>query len=485
MSDHPDSQLTLRQAFEVHYDKSELRRTSIEQMRLSLKCWELATGNLPIGECTNETAAKFRAWCLDVRRIGPVTINHYWASCRAIFRRVGPQQFRCPQGLGLIDHVPYMKAVKVIRKLPRRVSLEDLSKFYIACSVAKYPARAAMPASEYWRCLIVVGYFTALRKGDLFRLKFEDFDLDRGELQFSAGKTEKAGMMPLHPLVVDHIRRLCGIRGSVSPFTNARGGAFTLRWREICKKAGVPHFTLHDIRRTAASEAERARRGMAEVLLQHRPVGLTSLSYLNQTEELRETIGAMRVPVAFGHGLKMADRQEDRSRNERLMREADFRIPRKPTPHDFAFAEIEGNSTMALWWYDGYWHAIGKTQWRILKLLAQSRTTVLLRTIFSTIANQAPNKRRLTDLEWARANAAVSLLRLHLQQQLLMPQTFNPIPCLRRKGAGAALYSLVFPNRVENDGRRTTPFRAMKPTGLRRKRKAGAACPLDETAVQP
>ena len=61
-------------------------------------------------------------------------------------------------------------------------------------------------------------------------------------------------------------------------------------------------FTLHDIRRTAASEVDRIDRGIGPVFLQHKQFDVSSVYYLNADEELREAMFKMRVPIAFKHG---------------------------------------------------------------------------------------------------------------------------------------------------------------------------------------
>ena len=102
-------------------------------------------------------------------------------------------------------------------------------------------------------------------------------------MDFAAIKTGKADRFPLHPVAVEHLARLVRtdgrvFRGAQTKWKGAdRSGSFYRQWRDLQDRAGIERrFTPHDVRRTAASEVERARPGMAEILLQHAPESVTT-----------------------------------------------------------------------------------------------------------------------------------------------------------------------------------------------------------------
>ena len=130
--------------------------------------------------------------------LGPPASTARGLPVRAILRRIGPGDHDNPNGLGIIPRIPYMKPTKVIRGLPRRVDQEDLSRFYIACEQMQSPKWGG-PAAYWWQAWLVVAYFSGLRKGDVFAIRFADLDLEKGTLLFTARKTAKPMRLPLHP----------------------------------------------------------------------------------------------------------------------------------------------------------------------------------------------------------------------------------------------------------------------------------------------
>ena len=60
------------------------------------------------------------------------TINSQWGAVRAVLRLMAHRFHGNPRGRGVIDNVTYMKHVPVIHKRPRRISMDDLNRAYIA-----------------------------------------------------------------------------------------------------------------------------------------------------------------------------------------------------------------------------------------------------------------------------------------------------------------------------------------------------------------
>ena len=89
---------TLEQCFERYYDKSELRKSTIEAIRVALKRWREQTSNPPVSEIDNELLHEFRGRLID-EGLAPDTINSTWSKLRAILHRIGPRVKGHPQGL--------------------------------------------------------------------------------------------------------------------------------------------------------------------------------------------------------------------------------------------------------------------------------------------------------------------------------------------------------------------------------------------------
>ena len=174
------SSITLRQAFEQHYDQSDLAIGTIKKYGFELNRWErYVPQNPPIDQITDETFAEFRKAALD-DGMAPATVNMSRAAYRAILRRVGPRETKNPAAKGLLKSVPYMRPCKYAKSIPRRLELDDeISRFYIACQIMERPA-LGFPPPFWWQGLVVWLYVTGMRLRDALGIKFADIDLDQG-----------------------------------------------------------------------------------------------------------------------------------------------------------------------------------------------------------------------------------------------------------------------------------------------------------------
>lgn len=199
------SAITLREAFESHYDTSELAPRSVEKYRHVLNAWERHTGDPHVDAIDDEAAEQFRASCLSAE-LKPATINTQWGDIRAILNRLGPRERGNPRGLGIIDQVPWMRPVKTVWKRPTRVKLTDLSAVYVAARTMTNPyRRIGIAPADWWRTLIVLAYGTALRRADLFAIQWCDIDWDDRSLAIDPEKTGKADWLPLPEFTLSHL----------------------------------------------------------------------------------------------------------------------------------------------------------------------------------------------------------------------------------------------------------------------------------------
>lgn len=431
MSIDPKS-LTLREAYERFYDRTDLSKASVRGDGYFLNYWEHATDNPPVGEITNQTLTAFKAAMLESGK-SPASVNSVLKCARKILRVMGPQGLGNPAGLDILPRMPYTKLLTQSRGLPRRIELDDLTRFYAACRHATIPVRFVDPA-DWWRALVVFAYFTGLRRSDLFTLRHEAFDLDRGEFLFQARKTAKADVFPLHPLAVDHLRRIwnpiCDARPALFSGFGVEGQRFYKEFRRLRELAGVDPFALHDIRRTAASEIERVKTGMARVFLQHAPKTVTEISYLNLSNELRESILSMRFPVGFDTGVKMRERAQRAAIEARQPVSAvDYLAPVHPGPQLWRFEA-------GRWSFNsGPWFQAKGFQNRLLRTLALSESPVRADALARVVWRQ-PAKRE------SDVRRSISVVRELLRKCLGLPLSFDPIPCTERGNGGAWLIVL-------------------------------------------
>ena len=230
---------------------------------------------------------------------------------------------------------------------------------------------------------------------------------------------------------MEHVQRITGPRELLFQGRFHASGDFNTRWNDICDRAKVERFTPHDVRRTCGSEAERAKPGMGPVILQHRFIDVSHVSYLNQAEELGETIAKMRVPIAFGHGIKQAERQLEKQRRENaeLMKSARFAAVTFPNVEEWQFTP-NGFSIR------GRFCSLKGARLVVLKTIAEAREQpvdyeTLCRAMWPD-GNRPANHRT----RHGKVCFAISVLRDRLRRTLYLPPEFDPCPCISRTRGG-------------------------------------------------
>ena len=124
--------------------------------------------------------------------------------------------------------------------------------------------------------LLKVALLTAQREGKVSTMKWSDIS-DDGVWTIPSEKREKsnAGSLQLPQVVLDIINGQPKFAGNVHVFAAVKGdgpfNAFSQRKRELDEKISMPHWTIHDLRRTARSLLSRAgvRPDISERVLGH------------------------------------------------------------------------------------------------------------------------------------------------------------------------------------------------------------------------
>ena len=229
-----EARMTLREFFDAFYDKADLSAGSLRGIESKLRLWERLTSNPAIGDIDDVTAAGFRE-SLVAEQLRGSTVNTTMRFVRTVLRVAAPPDTGNPRGKSIIGKVPYFKLVREHRETPRRVKLEEFDAAYQACDNTYRPCLDIAPP-DFWRALIVTGYFTGLRKSDILRIRWSDIDLAENTITFTASKTHKADELLLHPIAANHLRRI------VTPREFVFGGlvsseVFASQWRVIMRYA--------------------------------------------------------------------------------------------------------------------------------------------------------------------------------------------------------------------------------------------------------
>ncbi len=431
--------IRLRRAFEEFYHWKELGKRTQDTMRLAIGAWERFTEDPDIRQISNLTLEQFRTAAL-AGGLAPRTVNGYWTTLRSILRKMGPQEYGNPWGLGIIPRVPAMRLCQVPFKRPRRLSMEELDKIYIACRHMQLPARRIVDPAGWWQCLLVFTYFTALRSADIFKAKWSDLDLKNQTLFVKLNKTGVEADLPLHPVLVNHLERLRKTSDSELIFSLARYWIYEKLLQQLREHAGV-QFGLHDLRRTACSEIDAVAPGMGKVMLLHAPTNVTERSYLNALPELRPAIEKMASPLTFRHGIKQASRMLQEVRKQILV-PTDFVVPVNPPREAFQFAPhgvVIAERMVAL----------QPGALKVVRALVENdcvASVEMLLDVLGKSQHHTPEQQK-----WS-IKTHVRTARKNLRNQLHLPKGFNPIAARffphKRCNPGSTIiekYELILP----------------------------------------
>lgn len=294
-----DLTLTLREAYEKFLLPSlALQSPGTRQAyHQSLSAWERLTDNPPLGAISDDTTEAFRIAASQIPEISTATYNKYKRHLRSIFHRLAPRDTRNKKGKGILDFAPLLESIPEELGEPRVVSRGELSRMYRACSVARWPLVA--DAAQVWRTALVLLFNLGPRRCDLKDLDWSRVDVQRRTITFTAQKTGKKHLIPLHPVVYAHLCALPHRHGPLLPFTTCHRQLYR-EFQAIQRAAGIDHFyTLQDLRHTCGTAYDDLSPGLGEIILGHAPRGVFAKYYRNHGRRLRRAVKRLKQPQAF------------------------------------------------------------------------------------------------------------------------------------------------------------------------------------------
>lgn len=247
----------------------------------------------------------------------PATINKDLRHLKAALRLAKKWKF--------LSEVPDFVFVKEPKKLPIFVTPDHFGEIYHkACPLARLPAKCDphYTAGDWWQALLVTAYMTGLRINEILSIKKPDLNLDAAQLttRWFDNKGKRDETIPLHAVVVEHLRRVIGNSNLVFRW----GHDYRSLWDEfgrIQREVGIhlhcpeqhKHtpschvYTFHDFRRAfATANAPRLKPEVLQRLMRHQSYQ-TTLGYVNLTNQLDEAIKQMPVPDALKKGVGAAE----------------------------------------------------------------------------------------------------------------------------------------------------------------------------------
>jgi len=275
-SDGLSTSLTLTKFHEVHYlpfvsVAGGRNEKTIRERKISLRYWAEITGNPPMREITNQTAALFvsqmRLKKYRGKLISDVTIKKHCLALAAILNIAGPWSVRNKFAMGLLEKIPAFPITAndpdVTWKTP---TVTHLAKILKATHVATFPKLPEVDPWEWWTAIYLVLYNTGVRKGDILNARWRDIQrrYDHHVIIISS-KTEKKHIekvIPLNPACIDALNLMPHVADDdlIFPFPHS-DTTFTRTRKAIITAADLPCPEMggfHAIRRLVGSIVENA-----------------------------------------------------------------------------------------------------------------------------------------------------------------------------------------------------------------------------------
>jgi integrase len=214
--------------------------------------------------------------------------------------------------------LPRFKMAREPKKLPTYVTGDHFALIYGACDKARLPLNVPnVAAADWWRGLLVTGYMTGWRVNEILSLRREDFDMEAGTAVTRAedNKGRRDERVKLHPVVVDHLRKLAGFDPRVFPW-NHNQRTLWAEFARIQEAAGVrldcpedhTHtrychvYGFHDLRRAFATmNADKLTPDALQTLMRHKSY-LTTQKYINMARQMDAAVAGLHVPEVLRKG---------------------------------------------------------------------------------------------------------------------------------------------------------------------------------------
>lgn len=235
--------------------------------------------------------------------ISPATVNKELRHLRAVIK--------IAHDWGYVDKLPRYRFLREPGKLPTYVIPDHFAAIYQHCDSAKAPADQPYTPGDWWRGLIVMGYMTGWRIGDLLGLKRDDVDLDAGTAitRFEVAKGKRDDRAPLHPVIVEHLRKLAAFTPLIFYWPHdmthlyqqfariQRAAGISLSCRDEHEHTPACHvYGFHDLRRAFATmNADKLTADALQALMRHKSYQTTQ-KYINLARQMDQAVANLHVP---------------------------------------------------------------------------------------------------------------------------------------------------------------------------------------------
>ena len=232
-----DKSLKTHKLYELldRYEETKSRfKRSYDKEVYFLKMWRYTPlAQKRVGDITVSMVASYKdKWLSHVK---PSTIRNRFALLRHLFN-VAIDEWGYP----ITNPVSKIKMPKSADTPIRRIRdehLKELDKIF-------------REKQSVMRWVVIFGLETAMRRGELVNLKWEDIDRTRNTARISESKAGRVRFVPLTPKAIECLESI----PSQSEYVfNTTTSAIASAWKRIRVKAGFKEIRFHDIRHEAIS----------------------------------------------------------------------------------------------------------------------------------------------------------------------------------------------------------------------------------------
>ncbi len=256
----------------------------------TIDIWKEYFGNVPLREITQQKIERYLSDSVESRGWGTGSCNRYLIMLKALFSKAVEW--------GMLESSP-AKPIEFLRGQEARtrfLTTDEIEKLLTA-------------ASNRFRPLLTLALHTGMRKGEIFRLRWQDIDFQTGLVTVNYSKSGKRRSIPMDETLIETLRTLPSRFGRGVVFPSQTTGEELTDVSKIfplvCGKAGLEGVHFHDLRHTFASHL--VMRGVdlrtVQELLGHATLAMT-MRYAHLAPEHRAK--AVRV-LDSAYGKKPTD----------------------------------------------------------------------------------------------------------------------------------------------------------------------------------
>lgn len=249
-------------------------------------------------------------------KVSPATVNKDLRHIKAALNVAVEWKF--------LKEMPKIKFLREPERLPTYILPEHFAAIYQACDVAQFPNDFAAGARTWWRGLLIFCQMTGWRIGETLALKWADVDLKaaRAVTRAKSNKGKRDTLVPLHSVVIDHLKEMQTFHTNVFPWELHRrtldvefariqdAAKINLPCKVTGRRKGEPYvvgdehactdachrYGFHDERRAFATlNAPNMTREALKVLMRHASEQ-TAAKYINMAKQLNPAVVTLVVP---------------------------------------------------------------------------------------------------------------------------------------------------------------------------------------------